>query len=159
MKTKAIIGIIAVTTILLCFPSCYTNKTIKAYDGPKKDKTSLALVKGLDCPPKKGEFIRVMQIDGTSFKRETPIYDAKYRFNVLSGTHTIDIIHYQRDHNVIWFIGRYLVSFDAEAGKSYIINANTNPKTSVVDIYVTDADNGERIASTVDYKFKFKEKE
>ncbi len=159
MKTKALISIIVITTILLCLPSCFTNQKIKAYDDPEKDKTSLAIVQGVNYPPKIGEFTKIIQIDDTPFKRETPFIDGKYRFMILPGLHTIDIIHYQRDHKIIWFIGRYLVSFNAEAGKTYIIHTDTNPETSVVDVYVTDEDTGERIESTVDYKFKFKEKE
>lgn len=160
MRTKTFISIIAVTAFLLCLPSCFTNKTIKAYDGPEKDKSSLAIVKGIDCPPKIGEFTRVMQIDVTPVTRKTPyITDAKYSFKIMPGLHSIEIMHFQRDHKVIWFIGRYLVSFNAEAGKTYIINADTDPETNVVDVYVTDADSEERIESIVDYKYQIKEKE
>ena len=101
-----------------------------------------------------------MQIDVTPVTRKTPyITDAKYSFKIMPGLHSIEIMHFQRDHKVIWFIGRYLVSFNAEAGKTYIINADTDPETNVVDVYVTDADSEERIESIVDYKYQIKEKE
>lgn len=160
MKTKALFCVVTVTVILICFSSCITYKTIKAYDGHKKDKASLSIVQGVDCPhPKIGEFTKIIRIDNTPFERKAPAYDGKYRFMTLPGAHSFDIIHYQTNRRVLWFLGWYIVTFDAEAGKAYIIHADTNPETSVVDVYVTDADSGERITSIVDYKYKFKEKE
>ena len=51
------------------------------------------------------------------------------------------------------------MTFDAKAGKTYIIHTDTDPKTSMVDVYVTDANSGERIESTVDYIYKLIDKE
>ena len=53
----------------------------------------------------------------------------------------------------------YLVTFEAVAGETYNIMAITNPETMDVEIFVTNAANGERIDSSFKLKEKEKEKE
>ena len=54
-------------------------------------------------------------------------------------------------------VGYYLITFNAEAGKEYLLWTITDPQKSEVEVYVTNADNGERVESTVEHKYKFKE--
>lgn len=154
MRNKYYTYIIAVVSILICLSSCYSTK--KAYVGTKQKKASLATVKGVSKTTQNEDNTYLYSID--------TILVAGYKKGlILPGTHTIEVVHGQKTVSglfvLIWFQGNYLVTFDAEAGKTYILNAETIPETNHVDVYVTNANTGERIASTVDYKYKLKEKE
>ena len=150
------------------FPSCISisqNTVVKAYSGKIQNKQSLAHIKPSlvfnthrAIPDSITEYTSIVQIDDKSVA--SPLKHPK-RCDILPGTHTITIIHTQNlnDCDCQLFLGCYSVTFDAKAGKAYIINAITNPETDVVDVYVTDNDSGVRIASTVDYGFKIQEKE
>lgn len=128
-----------------------------AYAGPKQKKSSLAFVKGMDSHYKTKYLTKLIQVDTIPVAN---IQTTLKKIDILPGTHTIEIEQYQKKGlNRTLFIESYLVTFNAKIGKTYIIHADTDPETSVVDVYVTDADSGKRIESFVDYKFKFKEKE
>lgn len=134
----------------------FPKVTRNAYIGPEQKRSSLAFVRGVDMPTKTRELTTLIQVDSIPV---TNIQTSLNQYNILPGTHTIEIAHYQEKNNIEFFLGSYLVTFDTKVGKTYIVKAEAIPGTSLVDVYVTDADSGEQIASTVDYKFKFKEKE
>lgn len=135
--------------------SNYPKITRKAYAGPKQKESSLAFVRGVDVPTKTRELTTLIQVDSIPLAN---IQTSLNQYNILPGTHTIEIAHYQEKNNIEFFLGSYLVTFDTKVGKTYIIKAEVIPGTSMVDVYVTDADSGARIESIVDYKYKIKEK-
>lgn len=167
MKSKTLLIIVATTLILSGFTSCVSlsqNQRVKAYSDKRQNTQSLAIIKpSLEfnthraIPDNITEYTSIIQIDDQSVRRNSFKYPK--RCDVLPGTHTITITHTQNidDCHCQRFLGRYSVTFDAEAGKTYIIHSETDFETDVVDIYVTDEDSGERIASTVDYCYNLKE--
>lgn len=135
----------------------YTTK--RGYTGPKQKKSSLARVKENDDAHL--YFIDSIFVGDRSYKNVV--------FEILPGshTHTIAVTHpigkdffnSSRRHNSSIFIGFYKVTFDAEIGKNYSIEAETDLESSMVYIYVTEATSGERVPSTVDYCYHLKENE
>jgi hypothetical protein len=167
MKFKTLI--IAIIFLLFGLFSCKPyHKIARVYDGPERDEASIAIVKGIDPPGKyhisnkQEEYTFINRIDSISvlsgrFGARTP-----KRCDLLPGIHTIEFHHYINDDTFGIFgkcLGRYIVTVDAEAGRTYIINAETNLKTGIVDVFVTDANSGKRVASTVKYRYVLKEKE
>ena len=160
MKAKILINITAIFAIIFSFSSCTFTK--KAYEGPKQNKASLAIVKGARIPNHyyPHETINITLIDSSFSSGNYPHSTPRQQLSILPGNHKVFIAHWQfPERGICYLLGYYLVTFDAEAGKTYIIKADTDYETSVVDVYVTDADSGERIASTVDYYYKLVDKE
>lgn len=165
-------------TLSLAFCSCGTKK---AYVGRTQDKASLAIVKqGHNSfkEPRTYEYTLLIQVDSIVVGNYFKGYP-QYCY-VLPGTHTVEIRHFQewndRYSNAtatagVWggAIGgaiagsmaesnnphkHYLVTFDAEVGKSYIIMAVTDLETQEADIYVVDESTNERIQTNVELKEK-----
>ena len=169
MKSKTLFIIVATILILSGFTSCISlsqNQIVKAYSGKSQNAQSLAYIKpNLEfnthraIPNHITEYTSITKIDGQSVRKNAFKYPK--RCDILPGTHTITITHTQNidDCHCQLFLGCYSVTFEAKAGKTYIIHTNTNPETSMVDIYVTDGDTGERIESTVEYTYKLTDKE
>ena len=165
LKTLIISNIILIFGLFSCQPY---HKIVRVYDGPVRDEATIAIIKGIDPPGKyhvsktQEEYTLINLVDSilvTSgrFGVRTP-----KRCDLIPGTHMIEFHHCINDDTFGVFgkcIGRYVLSFDAEAGKTYIINAETNLKTGIVDVFVTDANSGKRVASTVKYRYVLKEKE
>lgn len=138
---------------LLAGGSCVSTKiTVRAYDGPKRNPASLAFIEREDLQliKQEKEYTLLTQVDSipvtTGKQHVTP-----QRCDILPGTHTVEILHRQLQSP--YFLGCYLVTFEAEAGKTYTIKANTDHTKRVVDIYVIDVSSQERIISTVDRKY------
>lgn len=156
MKTTKTINIIATIILFLVLSSCIPTK--RAYVGPKQKKTSLAIVKGINSTKVK-EATRLLRADTISL---FPLID-KIHFSsqynrcvVLPENHTFEMALFQKNGDVEMLVGDYLVNFDAEAGKTYVIGARIEPLTSIVDVYVTEEKSGKRVPSTVEYKYKLK---
>lgn len=159
MKVRTFFNII-VFFILLSLSACQTKK---AYIGPRQKSDCLATIKAGGNPDRIGEYNVLFKVDSI------PVNTAhdNYRFRkcvVLPGTHTIEFSIYNTiSSNGIFkrylFIGTYLVTFDAKAGKTYIIETETDSETSLIDVFVTEEKNGEQVPSTVDYYYHLKEKE
>lgn len=145
--------------------SSFPKITSNAYAGPKQKKSSLAFVRGVSMPTvyvstDTYELTTLIQVDSVPVTNiRTTFKQHKYKYNILPGTHTIEITHYQEKNNIPFVLGSYLVTFDTKVGRTYIIKAETVPGTNMVDVYVTDADSGKRIESTVDYKYKINKQE
>ena len=154
MKSKPLF--IAIISLLIGLSSC-SNKIVKAYYGPKRDKTSVAFVKGNFSGGSsiiEETFTLLYQVDSI------PVTIGKHqafpkRCAILPGTHTIETWFATKEDSCLR--GRLLVSFDAEAGKTYTIDATTTHNHNV-DVFVTD-DKGNRVVSTVKNKFCLKGKE
>lgn len=169
---------LSLITLSLLFCSCGIQK---AYTGPKQDKDSLAIVKqghNRFTKPRTYEYTLLINVDSIAVGDYFKGYP-KYCY-MLPGTHTVEIRHFQEWNDKysnavatagVWggAIGgaiagsqaeannphkHYLVTFDAEAGKSYIIMAVTDRETQQADIYVTDESTGERIEAVVELKEK-----
>lgn len=156
MKTTKTINIIATIILLLVLSSCIPTK--RAYVGPKQKKTSLAIVKGINSTKVK-ETTRLLKADTITL---FPLIDAIHfssqdnRCAVLPENHTFEMALIQKNGTVEMLVGNYLVNFDAEAGKTYVIGARIEPLTSIVDVYVTEEKSGKLVPSTVEYKYKLK---
>lgn len=161
--------IIASITLLFGLFSCQPyHKTVRVYNGPVRDEATIAIVKGIDPPgkyhvfKKQEEYTLINRVDSISVLSGRLGMHPPKRCDLIPGTHVIEFHHFINDdtfHAFEKLLGRYVVTFDAEAGKTYIINAETNLKTGIVDVFVTDANSGKRVASTVKYRYVLKEKE
>lgn len=167
----------------LLLSSCGTTK---AYMGARQEKSSLATInqgnnKLTIKKRKTQESALLIQVDSISVGNYFKGYPK--HCDILPGTHTVEIRHFQQWNNnqagaaaVGGVLGgaiggaiagsiaesnnphkHYLVTFEAVAGETYNIMAITNPETMDVEIYVTNAANGERVDSS--YKLKEQEKE
>lgn len=150
---------LAIIIILLGLCSCYSNNSIvvKAYEGPKQEKASLASVKGSynSNISKKHTFTQISQIDSI------PVTIGKHKFfpkscDILPGTHTIETWCWNNDAYPMR--GRFLVTFDAKAGRTYTINAKITHDKNSVEVYVTD-DKEKLVESSTKYKFLLNGKE
>ena len=159
MKARTIINII-VFFILLSLSSCQTKK---AYIGSRQKNDCLATVKAGGNPDKIGEYNALVKVD--SIPVNTAHDNNRFRkCVVLPGSHTIEFtinntITFNGFFRRSLYIGTYLVTFDAEAGKTYIIETETDSETSLIDVFVTEEKSGEQVPSTVDYYYHLKEKE
>lgn len=164
-KTLIIANIILLFGLFSCQPY---HKIAKVYDGPERDEATIAIVKGIDPPGKyhisnkQEEYTVINLVDSISVLSGRLGVRPPKRCELIPGTHSIEIHHFINDDTFGIFgnyLGRYLVTFDAEAGKTYIINAETNLNTGIVDVFVIDANSGKQVASTVKYRYVLKEKE
>lgn len=157
MKNKSFFLTITIIVLLLGIISCgaptkITNIIAKAYDGPEQDAASLAFIErdNFQQIKEEEEFTLLLQVDSISVvtgkNHTTP-----QRCDILPGVHTVEILHRQLHYP--HFLGCYLVTFEAEIGKTYAIRANTDHTKREVDIYVIDVSSKERIMSTVDQKY------
>ena len=180
MKKLVLLFFIAFSLLL---SSCGTTK---AYVGARQEQSSLATInQGNNKLTIKKRITResalLIRVDSISVGNYYKGYPK--HCNVLPGTHTVEIRHFQQWNDsqtsaavmggvLGGAIGaaiagsiaeannthkHYLVTFDAVAGETYDIMAITDPKTLDVEIFVTNATNGERIDSS--YKLKEEEKE
>ena len=169
---------------IACTIAFYSCGTTKAYEGVRQEKSSLATINQgnneLTINKKRtSESALLIQVDSITVGNYFKGYPK--HCDILPGAHTVEIRHLQqwKDNQagaaaVGGILGgaiggviagsiaesnsphkHYLVTFNAEAGKSYKIMAVTDPTTMDVEVYVTDATNGEQIEST----FKLKEKD
>lgn len=155
MKAKTTIHFLTTFLVLVGLSSCYTTK--KAYVGRIQRKASLATIKGTRVSSKANEFTCLYSVDSIPVMKP---YDLSYRYvlcEIIPGPHTIEIADFQNESQWTLLTGRYLVSFDAEAGKTYIIESVTDQATSTVDVFVTEEKSGKRVPSTVDYYYHLKE--
>ena len=139
---------------LMVFSSCATTK---GYVGPKQNKASLATIKqgkaitnNIFKNRTTTELAEIIGVDSITGINQNHCY-------ILPGTHTVEILHFQITGILGRMVGYYLITFNAEAGKEYLLWTITDPQKSEVEVYVTNADNGERVESTVEHKYKFKE--
>ena len=168
---------------IACTMAFYSCGTTKAYVGARPDKASLATInqgtnKLTIKKRKTQESALLIQVDSISVGNYFKGYPK--HCDILPGTHTVEIRHFQQWNDnqagaaaVGGVLGgaiggaiagsiaesnnphkHYLITFDAVAGETYNIMAVTDPETMDVDIYVTKANNGERVESV----FKLKEK-
>ena len=154
MKARKTINIIATIVIFLGLSSCIPTK--RAYVGPRQKKSSLAIVNGVNSTKTK-ETTRLLRVDSIPLFDETHLYSQYNRCLVLPENHTIEIAYFQKNGLIEILIGNYLVNFDAEAGKTYVIGAKLEPETTIVDVYVTEEKSGKRVPSTVENKYKLKQ--
>ena len=141
---KLVLLFFVVSSLLLS--SCATTK---GYVGPKQNKASLATIKqgkAINNNIFKNrttiELPKIIRVDSITGINQTKCY-------ILPGTHTVEILHFQIRGMWGRMTGYYLLTFCAEAGKEYLLWTVTDPEKNEVDIYVTNADNGERVESTV----------
>ena len=153
MKTTKTINIIATIVILFGVSSCIPTK--RAYVGPRQKKSSLAIVNGVNSTKTK-ETTRLLRVDSIPLFDETHLSSQYNRCLVLPENHTFEMALIQKNGTVEMLVGNYLVNFDAEAGKTYVIGARIEPLTSIVDVYVTEEKSEKRVPSTVEYKYKLK---
>ena len=170
MKKIALLFVVASALFL---SSCGTTK---AYVGDRQDKSALATIKqgNHKLTPNgwnSNESALLVQVDSISVGNYYKGFPKKCY--VLPGKHTVEIRHFQQWNDnqanaaaIGGVLGgaiggaiagsiaeknnphkHYLVTFNTEAGKTYIIMGVTDPKTREAEIYVTDADDGERIES------------
>lgn len=157
MKVRTLINI--TFFILLGLSSCQTKK---AYIGPRQKNDSLATIKAYGYANNIGGHTVLDKVDSLFVNTA----HNSYRFRkcvVLPGTHTIEFtinntITFNGMIRRVLYIGTYLVTFEAEAGKTYTIDAETDLENSIVDVYVTEAMSGEIVPSIVEHKYKLKEK-
>ena len=153
MKTRTFFYVFTITAMLVGLSSCLSrkmNKIVRVYDGPVRETTSICVIDRGERPKAKEEFTLVFKIDSV-FVLSGKFGVVPKRCEFLPGVHTIEI-----EHRALVFpydLGRYLVTFCAQAGKTYYIKANTDQNTQEVDIYVTDANSGDRIESTTKRRF------
>lgn len=168
MRYKIII--ITIITILWGVTSCATrNLVVKVYDGPERDKASLASIERDKTPNAFSingmdgfEYALLYKVDTISVTRSKNGISPK-RCEILPGTHTIEVFHKQikkfKNRTFITTNGRYLITFEAKAGETYIVKADTDPLKREVDVYVINNSSGERIESTAKYRYTLKDKE
>lgn len=162
---------------LMVFSSCMPPRIL--YKVPKKPKESVAIVKrDLETTNKKRCFRKydntwIINVSSTSTTIPEDVYHGPaLSYEVLPGNYlfTIGISNelsiwddsskaYYFDNN--FYVGYYQVTFNAEAGKTYVICSDADHEKREVDIYVKDEKSGERVESTVveieRYKLKSKE--
>ena len=158
MKAKTCYSIIVIFAILVGISSCVSkNRIVKVYDPLEQNTASLAFIERGDIPNSHSqeEYVLVYQVDSI-IVAEGRTAIAPKRCEILPGKHTIEVFH--RKRVAPYILGRYLVTFEAEAGKTYSIKAETDPIKREVDISVIDINSGERIASTSTHRFLLRDK-
>ena len=158
MKSRIYYSTIAILAILVMFSSCYSkNRIVKVYDPQEQNTASLAFIERGNLPDthSQEEYVLVYQVDSIKVAEGTHAIAPK-RCEILPGRHTIEVFH--RKRVAPYILGRYLVTFEAEAGKTYSIKAETDQIKREVDISVIDINSGERIKSTASYRFVLRDK-
>lgn len=164
----------------------YSCGTTKAYVGARQDKNNLATISQgnnkLTIGKKKTkESAFLIQVDSITVGNYFKGYPKQC--DILPGTHTVEIRHLQQWNDsqasnaaIGGILGgaigaaiagsiaesnnthkHYYITFEAIAGEAYYIMAITDPDSLEVEIFVTNAKNGERIVSTAVLKEEEKE--
>lgn len=160
---------------LMAFSSCLTRRLL--YE-KYQESESIAVVKNsYETSNKrksfrKNDYIGILNVTSSSTIIPETIYHGVAReYGVLPGIYTFQIESF--NSLSVWnelsksyyfqnnSLGIYQVTFNAEAGKTYVICSDADHEKREVDIYVKDEKSGERVESTVEeigrYKLKSKE--